>query len=104
MSDPRATANGLSVVVGCVDCDTTVELPPTEGRPGVVDIAPIDDWTAPPLRCPACSSSQKGGFGWEPTDRMRSIVDEHHNDTDGLLRALHSAGLLAPDNGSGSQP
>ena len=37
---------------------------------------------------------------WEPTDQMRSIVDEHHNDTDGLLRALHSAGLLALDSGS----
>ena len=48
------TPTTTPVIVICVDCDCEVTLPPTE--PGYVSVAPLDGWTAPPPRCPACSA------------------------------------------------
>lgn len=60
-----------------------------------------DSEPAAPLADDGGTHRKGSGGRWEPTNQMRSIVDEHHNDTDGMLRALHSAGLLTDDVDTG---
>ncbi len=43
------------IALNCNDCGLGVTLPYTDEQHDTVGITGVDDWTAPPLRCPECS-------------------------------------------------
>ncbi len=47
------------MIIECVDCNATAELPEDPERPGFVFIAAMENWTAPPPKCPDCSAEDE---------------------------------------------